>query len=413
MRGGKGGRARVGTVDPEQIRASLVRKSGAVLGRLRREGIPVWVVGGALRDALLGRPFRDVDLLVRASRERLSSLFPQGVWVGKVIPAFVLGARRGGRGPTLQITLLSSTLEEELARRDFSVNALAMRLDGEGEEGIRDPFGGLSDLSAGLLRRPCVLRNPFPEDPVRVLRLLRFAATLGFAVEPETLALARSAEDLLSGVAGERRRHELLALFAGAHLGALPMIIPGDFLGAVLCLSVEVPPLTPKGVGGWEKILADAAHHSRRDPLFRFWHVYSAAGVQGPWLVRHLPISRSEKRRLLGWSRLLGFFESRRTGPWSASDRSLLLKTDHRETIRRWMARSLPVVERKDFRAWSAGVIRDLTRPWEEVQASLVKDNPEGLGVGGDGAGGHVEGDRKGGRGEHRRRPGESPLGIG
>ena len=173
MRGGKGGRARVGTVDPEQIRASLVRKSGAVLGRLRREEIPVWVVGGALRDALLGRPSRDVDLLVRASRERLSSLFPEGVWVGKVIPAFVLGARRGGRGPTLQITLLTSTLEEELARRDFSVNALAMRLDAEGEAGIRDPFGGLSDLSAGLLRRPCLLRNPFPEDPVRVLRLLR------------------------------------------------------------------------------------------------------------------------------------------------------------------------------------------------------------------------------------------------
>ena len=409
MRGGKGGRARVGTVDPEQIRASLVRKSGAVLGRLRREEIPVWVVGGALRDALLGRPSRDVDLLVRASRERLSSLFPEGVWVGKVIPAFVLGARRGGRGPTLQITLLTSTLEEELARRDFSVNALAMRLDAEGEAGIRDPFGGLSDLSAGLLRRPCLLRNPFPEDPVRVLRLLRFAATLGFAVEPETLALARSAQDLLSGVAGERRRHELLALFSGESLESLFGNFPEDFLGLVLSRSVGVQGLLPVGDGGWGRILSDILSCSRRDPLFRLWRVYHEAKVGEALLIRHLPFSRSEKRRLRLWSRLRGFFESRPRGPFTPSDRSLLVSSDHRETIRRWVAQSLPVVERKDFRAWSTGVIQDLTRPWDEVQASLVKEDPRSLGVGGDGAGGHVEGYGKGGGGEHRRRPGESP----
>jgi len=409
MRGGKEGRARVEAVGPERIRASLARKTGTVLGRLRREEIPVWVVGGALRDALLGRSFRDVDLLVRASRERLSSLFPEGVWVGKVIPAFVLGARRGGRGPTLQITLLSSTLEEELARRDFSINALAMRLDGEGEEGIRDPFGGLSDLSAGLLRRPCLLRNPFPEDPVRVMRLLRFAATLGFAVEPETLALARSAEDLLSGVAGERRRHELLALFSGESLGRLSGTFPEDFLGLVLTRSVGIEGLLPVGGGGWGAIFSLILPCSRRDPLFRLWGVFRAANVAEATLVQNLPFSRSEKRRLLLWGRLTGFFESRPRGPFTPSDRSLLVNSDHRETIRRWVARSLPVGERKDFRAWSTGVIRDLTRPWNEVQASLVKENPEGLRVGGDGAGGHVEGDRKGGGCEHRRRPGEPP----
>lgn len=413
MRQGKGGRAGLGAADPERIRASLARKTGPVLGILRKEKAPVWVVGGALRDALLERPLRDVDLLVRASRERVSSLFPEGVWVGKVIPAFVLGARRGGRGPTFQITLLSSTLEEELARRDFSVNALALRLDGEGEAGIRDPFGGLSDLSAGLLRRPCLLRNPFPEDPVRVLRLLRFAATLGFSVEPETLALARSAADLLSGVAGERRRHELLALFSGESLGRLSGTFPEDFLGLVLTRSVGVQGLLPVGEGGWGAIFSDILPYSRRDPLFRLWRVYHEAKVGEAVLIRHLPFSRSEKRRLLLWGRLTGFFESRPMGPFTPSDRSLLVRSDHRETIRRWVARSLPVGERKDFRAWSTSVIRDLTRPWNEVQASLVKENPEGLGVGGDGAGGHVEGDRKGGGGKHRRRSGESPLGIG
>ena len=409
MMGGKGVRARVCAWDPEQIRRHLTKKAGPSLAKLRKERLPVWVVGGALRDALLGRPFRDVDLLVRVSRERLSSLFPEGVWVGKVIPAFVLGARRGGRGPTLQITLLSGTLEAELARRDFSVNALAMRLDGEGEAGIEDPFGGLSDLDAGLLRRPCLLRDPFPEDPVRVLRLLRFAATLGFTVEPETLGLARPVAGELSNVAGERRRHELLALFSGERLGTLPEIFPDDFLGLVLTWSAGVQPVAPDGKGEWGARLSETLRHSRRDPLFRLWRVYREARVEEAHLIRHLPFSRSEKRRLLMWSRLQSFFESRRLGPWSPSDRSLLIKADHRETIRRWVERSLPAGEKKTFRAWSTGVIRDLERPWDEVRESLVKDETKGLRVGGDGAGGHGERDRKRAGGEHRRHRRESP----
>ena len=94
----------------------------------------------------------------------------------------------------------------------------------------------------------------------------------------------------------------------------------------------------------------------------------------------------------------MGFFKARPMAPFTPSDRSLIVRSDHRETIRRWVARSLLEGERKNFRAWSAGVIRDLTRPWDEVQASLVKEGSEGLRVGGDGAGSHVEGGSEGRR---------------
>lgn len=400
-----------GALTVSRIRRRLLRKVGPVLERLREENLPVWAVGGVLRDMLLGRSFRDADLLVRASREGISALFPEGVWVGKGIPAFVLGPKGAGDEPTVQMTLFSGSLEEELSRRDFSVNALALRLDGDGgrEPVIVDPFGGLSDLASGLLRRPCPARNPFPEDPVRVLRLLRFAATLGFSVEPETLELARPVAGSLPSVAGERRRQELLALFSGAWLGRLPEFFASDFLGAVLARSAGVSPEFPAEEAKLRKIFSGAARHSRRDPLFRLWIFYLEGAVAGSSLSRSLPWSRSERRRLLRWDRLLRFFEDRKAGPWSVSDRSLLISPDHRETVRRRVESRLPPEERKAFRSWSAGVIAELCRPWEEVRERLVRKETGRSGGGDDGAGSHVEGDGKRARGQHGVRRAEPP----
>ncbi len=363
---------------PEGVSRRLSLRIGPVLSRLRKEELPVWVVGGALRDLLLGRPFRDVDLVVRASREQVASRFPEGVWVGRVIPAFVLESKIGKRGTTVQITVIAGSLEEELARRDFSVNAMAMRLSGRGGPGafVVDPFGGLGDLSAGRLRRPCRIRDPFSEDPIRVLRLVRFAATLGFVVEPETLDLAGRSCGLLAGVAGERRRQELLIFFGGRWLRRLPGIVPMPFLGEVLSQAGGfATPLSEKACANVPFLLALAERHSRLDPLFRLWVFYRGIGrgigTEAGAMARSLPFSRSERRRLLRWDRLAGFLEEQRAGPWSAADRSLLMNDDHREKIVRMVERTVEPRARKAFRRWWNEVVATLCRPWEEVRGML------------------------------------------
>jgi tRNA nucleotidyltransferase (CCA-adding enzyme) len=173
----------------------LARLRSPLLDRLAREA-GVWVVGGAVRDALLGREPRELDLVVegdavalarrlggvRAVHERFGTAVLEG--------ADLAAARREtyaapGALPDVE---LGATVPEDLARRDFTVNALAVRLaDGEGAAWA----GALEDLEVGRLR---VLHDrSFLDDPTRVLRLARYAARLGFAPDEHTAALARAA----------------------------------------------------------------------------------------------------------------------------------------------------------------------------------------------------------------------------
>jgi putative nucleotidyltransferase with HDIG domain len=177
-------------------------------------GRPVWLVGGTVRDLLLGRPLRDVDLALRA---------------GSVEAARALAARLGGAfvplgeahgmarvvvsgPPPVQIDLgdlRGPTLDADLAARDVTIDALAVDLDAllRGPAPVWDPTGGLGDLAAGRLRAcgPAA----FVDDPLRVLRLLRLAHQLDLAIDPPTEALARAATPALSSVAAERVRDEL------------------------------------------------------------------------------------------------------------------------------------------------------------------------------------------------------------
>lgn len=155
-----------------------------------------YVVGGAVRDKLLGRPVTDHDWVVVG--ESVESMLKAGFKpVGKDFPVFLhpktneeyalarteRKTARGYHGFAFY-TAPDVTLEEDLARRDLTINAMA-----EGENGtIVDPFNGQADLAAGLLRH---VSPAFAEDPVRILRLARFAARYGFDVAPETMALMR------------------------------------------------------------------------------------------------------------------------------------------------------------------------------------------------------------------------------
>ena len=156
----------------------------------------IYQVGGCVRDELLGLPGADRDwVVVGATAEEMERLGYKPV--GRDFPVFLhpetreeyalarteRKVSRGYKGFTVYAAP-EVTLEEDLARRDLTINAIAR--DGEGR--LVDPFGGERDLKAGILRH---VGPAFVEDPVRVLRVARFAARFGFAVAPETLALMR------------------------------------------------------------------------------------------------------------------------------------------------------------------------------------------------------------------------------
>ena len=196
-------RARVAAlVDSPAARAL----AGADAGQRR-----VLLVGGALRDAALGKAVGDLDAVARRDGAEIAERLAQAI--GGRLVQLAPGRFAAWRvvGPDFEVDLWDlegGSLDADLARRDLTVNAIALDL-GSGE--VLDPHGGLADLAERRLR--AVRAGTFAEDPLRVLRLARFAAALeGFAIEPATAAAARAAAPGLERVAGERIRDELTAL---------------------------------------------------------------------------------------------------------------------------------------------------------------------------------------------------------
>ena len=177
----------------------------AELARIEPDG---WLVGGTVRDRLLERATSDYDVAIAGPVADVARTLGRaaGGYAFELSEAF--GAWRVvAHDHAWQIDLLplnGDTIEEDLARRDFTINAIAAPLS---REGYVDPFGGLEDLRARRLR--AVSAEAFERDPLRTLRLARIACELGFEVEAETLELARRAAPALAGVAPERVFAEL------------------------------------------------------------------------------------------------------------------------------------------------------------------------------------------------------------
>ncbi len=259
----------------------------AVLDRMGEasDGVPVYLVGGAVRDLLLGRPNLDVDLVIegegiayaRAAAERFPGAsvkahasFGTACIVlpdGKKIDVATARTEHYER-PAALPTVAFSTIKQDLARRDFSVNCLALRVDPAGRGELIDFFGARTDLARRELR---VLHNlSFVEDPTRVLRAVRFEHQLGFRLEPESEAFARYAlaTGAFDGIGGERNKVELRRLLALPHpvspvrrlveLGALRLLahdlVPAEALlgrTALACRRVGAP-----AEDGWVGLLA-------------------------------------------------------------------------------------------------------------------------------------------------------------
>jgi poly(A) polymerase len=211
------------------------------------------VVGGSVRDVFLGRIGNDLDLTTDARPERVLEIvkdWADSVWtIG--IDFGTVGIRKAGW--ILEITTYRSesydpksrkpevvygeTLEADLERRDFAVNAMAVRLPGHE---FVDPYGGLSDLAAKVLRTPGTPEQSFEDDPLRMLRAARFASQLGFAVDPPVVAAMTSMADRIEIVSAERIRDELDKLICGHH--------PREGLGLLVDtgLAAHVLPELPK-----------------------------------------------------------------------------------------------------------------------------------------------------------------------
>ncbi len=200
----------------------------AILERLRTEGHAAYVVGGSLRDALLGRAPADWDVATDARPERVQALFPGSHYENRfgtvLVPApespdgFVEGAhpvevttfRRDHayadhRRPAA--VTFSDSLEEDLGRRDFTINAIAL-----GSEGLIDPQGGAADLHDRLIRAVGDPHERFDEDALRLLRAVRLAAQLEFEIEPRTRAAIQAQAALVRHVSRERVGQELRKL---------------------------------------------------------------------------------------------------------------------------------------------------------------------------------------------------------
>ena len=219
-----------------------------LLDALHGAGHAAYAVGGCVRDSLLGLDPHDWDLCTSARPEQVMELFGEEKCIPTGLQHGTVTVKQGGRlyetttfrtegaysdGRHPDAVCFVPDVREDLARRDFTINAMAY----SAEEGLIDPFGGRDDLAAHLVRAVGEPERRFEEDALRILRLYRFAARFGFAIDPATGAAARALGPHLDCVSAERIQEELLKLLAAPR--------PGSYLEPAV-LAVILPELEPE-----------------------------------------------------------------------------------------------------------------------------------------------------------------------
>ena len=232
------------------MKLTLDPGAAALLDTLHAAGYAAYAVGGCVRDSLLGRTAHDWDLCTSALPQQVMELFgteqciPTGLQHGTVTIKYggqlyetttfrTEGSYTDGRHP--DAVQFVPDVREDLARRDFTINAMAYNE----ADGLVDPFGGQADLQNGLLRAVGEPQQRFTEDALRILRLYRFAARFGFALDAATARAARQLAPHLDCISAERIQEELAKLLAAPQ--------PGAYLEPAV-LAVVLPELTPESL---------------------------------------------------------------------------------------------------------------------------------------------------------------------
>ncbi len=351
----------------------------ALRAEARSAGASLYLVGGPVRDLLLDRPIRDVDLLVVPGSE-LADLAGRAAPPGSRVVEYgrfgtarieigeldvdLAGARsetyaRPGALPAVQ----PGTLEEDLRRRDFTVNALSLALEeGPGRSSLEvvDPSGGLADLDTGHLR---VLHpRSFHDDPTRILRAARLLPRLGFRLGRATRSAMRDAlrDGAMGGVSGDRLRREFEKVFSDAALGLDPSLalrqLSGWHVLSALEPGLEWPKEAAAPIRRLGKIIAEPQWRSNR---YRPWVPGLAL-----WLT---PLRPALRRRVLHRFAIRGEAADRIAGFAGERDRLLrrlakargrgavdaLLSGIHEESLLALFVSSEPLVRRRVLR-WAA-----------------------------------------------------------
>jgi len=247
---------------------------------LTERGIKSYLIGGFVRDMLLGRDTADIDITVAADALEVAPevatalggkyvLLDEVNRVGRVVLVNQEATSTGGKWE-LDFSTLKGNIEQDLAQRDFTIDAMAIdlgkiishlltpsevrELDKGGKvplELLIDPFKGWDDLQRGVLR--AVTETAFPSDAVRLLRAVRLAAELGFSIDRETETLIRRYSHLIASVAGERVREELLRLLAIPQAGQLLVYLNGlGLLTAMIPELAQVKGVEQPGAHFWD-----------------------------------------------------------------------------------------------------------------------------------------------------------------
>ena len=310
--------------------------AAALLARLHGAGYAAYAVGGCVRDSLLGRTPQDWDLCTSARPEQVLALFgegqciPTGLQHGTVTIKYggqlyetttfrTEGAYTDGRHPD-EVHFVPD-VRQDLARRDFTINAMAYN----DAEGLIDPFGGQQDLQQGILRAVGDPATRFEEDALRILRLYRFAARFGFAIDPPTGQAARALCAHLDCVSVERIEEELSKLLAAPAPAAyldekiLKVIIP-ELSAPALQAAKPVVDACPAGTEDlpvrWAALLMSLGEDGTRKALKRL-RCSNTCIEQTVVLVRETGGSGGSfsEDRPLGWDPAAGAAASRMQGP--------------------------------------------------------------------------------------------------
>lgn len=261
------------------MKLTLDPGAATLLDALHAAGYAAYAVGGCVRDSLLGRTAHDWDLCTSALPQQVMELFgaeqciPTGLQHGTVTIKYggqlyetttfrTEGSYTDGRHP--DAVQFVPDVREDLARRDFTINAMAYNE----AEGLVDPFGGQKDLQNGLLRAVGEPQQRFTEDALRILRLYRFAARFGFALDAATARAARQLAPHLDCISAERIQEELAKLLAAPQ--------PGAYLEPAV-LAVVLPELTPAALDA-AKPVVDACPAGEKNLPVRWAALLGALG---------------------------------------------------------------------------------------------------------------------------------------
>ena len=261
------------------MKLTLDPGAATLLDALHAAGYAAYAVGGCVRDSLLGRTAHDWDLCTSALPQQVMELFgaeqciPTGLQHGTVTIKYggqlyetttfrIEGSYTDGRHP--DAVQFVPDVREDLARRDFTINAMAYNE----AEGLVDPFGGQKDLQNGLLRAVGEPQQRFTEDALRILRLYRFAARFGFALDAATARAARQLAPHLDCISAERIQEELAKLLTAPQ--------PGAYLEPAV-LAVVLPELTPAALDAAKPVL-DACPAGEKNLPVRWAALLGALG---------------------------------------------------------------------------------------------------------------------------------------